>query len=243
MPVEQASINIGLDELEPHLGFRLDGPAGARIAREARGLIALIDDQRLFHGRIVYEVAPVARTDRHGVMVEGAAALGAPSLAGRFRRASHLMISACTFGPEVGEEIAAMSRANRRLAAVLLDSMAGLALMRLAERLEAAARAAARDLEVSASGRFNPGDGDLRLDDQPAVLRLAGAERIGISLTSAQMMAPRFSLSAVFGLGRGMDRVRGCASCEMCAARDRCPYGAVLTAGAKGARDDASRAA
>lgn len=243
MPVEQVRIAILLDELEPHLGFRFAGAAGQRMRRESAALLALIGEKDLLAGRVAHEAVPVARGSRAGIAVDGAPAFAAPALAREFRRASHLVAAACTLGPAISEEIAALGRAGRRVAAVLLDSIAALALLRLAGGMEAAARRAAAGLGVAASGRFNPGDGALDLADQPAVLALAGAGRIGIALSSGQMMTPRFSLSAVFGLGRGMDRVRGCAGCATCAARERCPYGQVFAAGRKGARDDASCAA
>jgi cobalamin-dependent methionine synthase I len=47
--------------------------------------------------------------------------------------------------------------------------------------------------------RFSPGYGDWTLDNQPQVLQLAEAERIGITLTESNIMIPRKSVSAVIG--------------------------------------------
>lgn len=65
--------------------------------------------------------------------------------------------------------------------------------------------------------RFSPGYGDLPLDVQPRLTALAGASRIGVTLTDAMLMYPQKSVTAVVGIADRPQpaRVRGCAHCAM----------------------------
>lgn len=68
--------------------------------------------------------------------------------------------------------------------------------------------------------RFSPGYGDLPLSVQPMLMRLAGAARIGVTLTEALLMNPQKSVTAVVGLADVPQRarIRGCEACAMKAA-------------------------
>ncbi len=65
--------------------------------------------------------------------------------------------------------------------------------------------------------RFSPGYGDLPLNVQPALMALAGASRIGVTVTDSLLMNPQKSVTAIVGIADRpqMARIRGCACCAM----------------------------
>lgn len=65
--------------------------------------------------------------------------------------------------------------------------------------------------------RFSPGYGDLPLDVQPRLMALAGANRIGVTLTDSMLMNPQKSVTAIVGIADRpqMARIRGCAHCAL----------------------------
>lgn len=65
--------------------------------------------------------------------------------------------------------------------------------------------------------RFSPGYGDLPLTVQPRLIRLAGAARLGVTLTDSLLMNPQKSVTAVVGLAGVPQRarIRGCQACVM----------------------------
>lgn len=65
--------------------------------------------------------------------------------------------------------------------------------------------------------RFSPGYGDLPLTVQPRLMQLAGASRIGVTLTDSLLMNPQKSVTAVVGLSDRPQRaqIRGCDFCAM----------------------------
>ncbi len=65
--------------------------------------------------------------------------------------------------------------------------------------------------------RFSPGYGDLPLDVQPTLMTLAGAHRIGVTVTDSLLMNPQKSVTAVVGIADTPQpaRIRGCAHCRL----------------------------
>lgn len=82
----------------------------------------------------------------------------------------------------------------------------------------------AHDMGLGTNWRFSPGYGDLPLNAQPAFLRtLDASRRLGISVTSTNMLVPVKSVTAVLGLfdepdngGEARD------ACAVCRLRDGC---------------------
>lgn len=83
----------------------------------------------------------------------------------------------------------------------------------------------AHDMGLTTNWRFSPGYGDLPLSAQPALLKALDANRrLGIAVTSTNMLVPVKSVTAVLGLFEkpadgGEARVDACAICRL---RDGC---------------------
>lgn len=123
----------------------------------------------------------------------------------------------CTLGTEF-DAFSRQLQARDMTRAVMLDALGSAAVEAACD--EAEVEIAARLPGIYLTDRFSPGYGDLPLSLQPALLELAEARRVGVKCTSAMLMAPQKSVSALIGLADRPQqaRIRGCDYCSMKAA-------------------------
>lgn len=126
----------------------------------------------------------------------------------------------CTLGAEFDRWMKQLSLRDMARA-VMLDALSSAYVESACDTAEDAIRA--RFPGKHLTDRFSPGYGDLPLAVQPTLLTLAGANRIGVTLTDAMLMLPQKSVTAVVGVADTPQpaRVRGCAHCTM---NKTCPY-------------------
>lgn len=127
---------------------------------------------------------------------------------------------AVTVGENVEREVTRNFSAGNYVASILLDAAATAAVEQAADALEKViAREVARD-GFKMRWRFSPGYGDWKLDNQREFFRLTGADEIGMRLSSALMLIPRKSVTAIIGLEKvtsneKFHRVKkSCATCS-----------------------------
>lgn len=120
----------------------------------------------------------------------------------------------CTLGAEFDGWVRKL-QARDMARAVLLDALGSAYVEAGCDAAEDAIRA--RFPGKYLTDRFSPGYGDLPLSVQPMLMRLAGAARIGVTLTDSLLMNPQKSVTAVVGLADTPQRarIRGCESCAM----------------------------
>lgn len=120
----------------------------------------------------------------------------------------------CTLGTEFDRWMRQL-QARDMSRAVMLDALGSTYVEAGCDAAEAAIRA--RFPGKHLTDRFSPGYGDLPLDVQPHLMALAGASRIGVTLTDSLLMNPQKSVTAVVGLADHPQpaRVRRCAYCTL----------------------------
>ena len=107
---------------------------------------------------------------------------------------------AVTVGEAIENEVTNRFKIGEYVSSMLLDAAATTAVEQAADIMEKAiTQEIARD-GYTMRWRFSPGYGDWALTQQPALFKLTGAEEIGIKLSSAMMMIPRKSITAIIGL-------------------------------------------
>lgn len=123
-------------------------------------------------------------------------------------------VMCCTLGAEFDLWLKRLQARDMR-AAVLLDALGGVYVETACDQTEA--DILARFPGMYLTDRFSPGYGDLPLDTQPRLMALAGAQRIGVTLTDSLLMNPQKSVTAIAGIAARPQpaRIRGCAHCTM----------------------------
>ena len=125
-----------------------------------------------------------------------------------------------TIGEDIEETITQRFAKGEYSSAVLMDAAATAAVEQVADGMEKAIAPKMAAQGFLLKWRFSPGYGDWPLEQQPDMVRLAQAEKIGVSLTSSMMLMPRKSITAIIGLYRKQEKnapepaPKGCAACQ-----------------------------
>lgn len=109
---------------------------------------------------------------------------------------------ACTIGPELEAEVERLQQIGELTEAFALEMTGGWMADYMAERVDEIVEREIKKVGYGRAMRFSPGYGDWGLENQPVVLALADAKKIGITLTESNIMIPRKSVSAVIGWKR-----------------------------------------
>jgi hypothetical protein len=142
-------------------------------------------------------------------------------IAKHLRDAREVVLFAVTIGHDVDKELRRLGVVDP-VGQVLFDAAATAAIEREADRVEARIRADAAERGMFCSWRFSPGYGDLPLEVQPVFLQsLDASRRLGITLTSGNLMVPTKSVTAFVGIYDG-PQAGVAASCDMCSLADAC---------------------
>ena len=107
---------------------------------------------------------------------------------------------AVTVGEEIENEVTKKFGAGNYVESVLLDAAATAAVEQAADSLERAISPQFAKDGFNFKSRFSPGYGDWALENQKNFFAITGASEIGMSLTSALMLMPRKSVTAIIGL-------------------------------------------
>jgi hypothetical protein len=127
----------------------------------------------------------------------------------------------CTLGPAFERRISELFAARQASLAMALDELGNELLFAVSRRAQDRMLADAARRKLCMAGELRPGDPGLALDAQAAVLRLAQAENIGVSLGSGGLMHPVKSCSMVMGIGIDLPPVQW-SRCDQCPTRDKC---------------------
>jgi hypothetical protein len=112
--------------------------------------------------------------------------------------------------------------AQRRASlAMALDELGNELLFDISRRAQDRMQAEVNRSGLSMSGELRAGDPGLALDAQGAVLRLACAASIGISLGDSLLMHPMKSTSMVLGVGVNLP-ASSWSRCDTCNSRAKC---------------------
>lgn len=135
-----------------------------------------------------------------------------------------VILMAVTVGASIEQAVTRHFAEGRYAYSVLLDAAATAAVEQVADSLEKAIKPKAAAQGYAMRWRFSPGYGDWPLSQQPELIRLSMAGKIGVSLTEALMLTPRKSITAIIGLYRpeASSCPKGRPGCENCVQKN-CP--------------------
>lgn len=131
---------------------------------------------------------------------------------------------AVTVGDEIENEVTRRFGKGNYVESVLLDAAATAAVEQAADSLEKAIAPQLSKEGFKIRSRFSPGYGDWELTNQKNFFDITGAAEIGMSLSSAMMLMPRKSITAIIGLEKNKsdDKISTDKKCTTCDRLD-CP--------------------
>ena len=193
------------------------GPADGRRRRQA---LDLARERGLGRAACVFDVVALDAAE-DGVLSLRGESLHAPRLIPKTGQLTALAFGACTLGAAISEHVAALFAERRAALALALDALGNAMVMEASRRVQDLTLALVRRRGLTMAGELRPGDPGLSLEAQPMVLRLSGAERIGIDCTQGLNLSPHKSASVVYGVGRDLPATTW-SRCDDCRWRESC---------------------
>ena len=133
---------------------------------------------------------------------------------------------AVTVGEKIENEVTKKFKQGNYVASMLLDAAATSAVEQAADSLEKAIEEKISRESYKMKSRYSPGYGDWSLYEQKNFFPLTGATEIGMKLSTAMMLIPRKSITAIIGLEKIVacdeEKILKKHSCESCDKLD-CP--------------------
>ena len=155
--------------------------------------------------------------NNHNVMSEPPFEIVGKSIIKHLDACEKVICMAATVGSEIEREINKKFERGEYLSSVLLDAAATAAVEQAADLMEKNFAAIFSKDGYKMRWRFSPGYGDWNLTAQEKLFKICGAEQIGLKLSSAMMLEPRKSITAIIGLERTSkksQRKKSCAECD-----------------------------
>ena len=212
-------VEVDATETRRYAGLRKAQHFGEQNIRYACAEALLLSDVRG-----VWELYDYDSTN-HVVKSEPPFTITGNSIIKHLDGCQRVICMAVTVGLDIEREVTKKFERGEYLASVLLDAAATAAVEQAADEMEKHfASTFARD-GFKLRWRFSPGYGDWALTEQAKLFEAAGASRIGLILTSAMMLEPRKSVTAIIGLERVTKAQPAVTSKKTCATCDRvnCP--------------------
>lgn len=148
----------------------------------------------------VYEVFPCHVSDEK-VKIGGTFnhIIKSNKLAKHLRESTEVVVFAVTIGEGLEEEVRKLFHIGEFTRASVLDAIGSALAEGLAEAADRYIQEESAREGYEITQRYSPGYGDWKLNDQKRILGVIGGDSIGISLTSAMIMVPRKSITAIIG--------------------------------------------
>jgi hypothetical protein len=206
-------------------------PSAARERLRAQA-IALARDESLIAAAFSYRIVPL-RAPAAPLLQVGGESLEAPWLLPASGELTALACCVCTLGPQFERRVSHLFAQRLPSLALALDELGNQALFEISRRAQDRIQSEVTRQGLTMSGELRAGDPGLALDAQAAVLRLAHADSIGVSVGESLLMRPLKSVSMVLGVGVDLpasawSRCDACPSRERCGARSRALAAAAL---------------
>ena len=219
MPIYNARIvEVDAAETRRYAGLRKAQNFGEQNIRDACAEALLLSDVRG-----VWEIYDYDDTN-HTVASEPPFTIAGNSIIKHLAGCEKVICMAATVGFDIEREVTKKFEHGDYLASVLLDAAATTIVEQAADEMEKHFAATfARD-GFKLRWRFSPGYGDWALTEQPKLFAAANASQIGLSLSSAFMLEPRKSITAIIGLAKkSSSPKKSCATCDKidCPARNQ----------------------
>ena len=194
------------------------GPAWQRLLQEKA--VRLIEQENLVEPAICCDVVDLDPSAT-GLLSAKGEVFNAPKLIPEKGELAAIGCGVATLGSRLEQKVTALFASRQRSLALVLDQIGNRLLFALTRYLQDRLFVAARRRGLTMAGELRPGDPGLSLQAHGPLLRLAGAESIGVSLTRGHALYPLKSISMLLGAGIGLPPARW-SRCDDCRSRSAC---------------------
>lgn len=223
--VNNFQVEFQLEEADKLKSLSCTGSMHPRIRGMFPEILAYLHDRGLVTPRMAYEIVDIDSIEPGCISLRGGKKLLSPLLSHRLAGAVSMSFGVATIGKAVAGTISDWFADGRHVKAFVLEEIANALLFRVSEKLHELIEEEAAGMGLSVSGALSPGDHDgFDIEQQKAVLTLAGAGTVGINMTSTNQMDPVHSISFISGVGEKMQKWSRADNCSICRAREKCVH-------------------
>lgn len=215
---------IGEVDIPAALAAVAKRPLSAGTAQKSRSAaLEMIVRESLTRAAFSYSTVPVQDV-YDDVLDFGSSELRVPGLADVSTRLTAVTAVVCTLGAAFEARVSALCAERKLSIALVLDELGNELLMYTVRQALLQIRREARRQSLSSGSSLFPGCSGFALDQQAAVVALAGGGFSGVSVTSHGMLYPVKSRSMIVAIGTGLTAQPLRKRCETCSSRKRCRY-------------------
>jgi len=186
-------------------------------------ILAEVTEQNMLRPAIVWESRRVLESSGTRVRLEGGSEMAqASAVVELLAAAEELVMAVASIGPDLDRVTREWSADGRQVEAFVLGEIGNLAIGKLGDGIPQSVSEWAAGRGFETSGALSPGGTGIDLTEQRVVVEVAGAQRIGVELTTGCMLSPVKSMSMLIGLGHGLPTWSHAQACDLCSSRDHC---------------------
>lgn len=215
---------IGTIDVTAALASTAKRPPRSGTAPKLRhAAVAMIEEEALAKPAFSYRIVPVQSVSGADFCFERSR-LRVPGLAGVSAGVTAVAAVVCTLGTELEARVSTLCAERKLSLALALDEVGNELLLNAVRQALLQIRREARRHGLSSGNSLSPGCSGFALDQQAAVVAMAGGDRLGISVTSHGMLNPVKSRSLIVATGTGLSAQPLHRRCESCTSRKQCRY-------------------
>ena len=175
--------------------------------RQRDKAIALVREEALLEAAYSFNNLRLDGIDEENRLRVGGEILPTPGQLPKKGQLTALGCCACTLGPRLEARVSQLFAEKRAALALALDFVGNELLLALGRRLQGDMLTRVRRQGLSLGQTLAIGDSEFDLSAKAAVLRLAEATEIGITLQRGNLLVPQKSTAVVFAVGRNLPKV------------------------------------
>jgi hypothetical protein len=199
-------------------------PLSAGTSQKSRNAaLEMIKHESLAKPAFCYNIVPLQKV-YDDVLDFGNSSLRVAELAAVSTRLSAVTAVVSTLGDKLERRVSELCNERRLSLALVLDELGNEMLMYTVRQALLHIRREARRQSLTSGSTLSPGCSGFALDQQVAVVALAGGESHGISVISHGMLHPVKSRSMIIAFGSGLSAQPLHKRCVTCSSRNHCRY-------------------
>jgi len=190
---------IPVDRIMNKLGY------GKKAVKPHKKMTDFIQDEienarSLIEFKVIYHKYPVLLKSSDIIDIDNQFHIESRNLFKFLKSSTRVYLMAITSGHGFEEHLTNLVKNGLLSRGIIADTIGSQSVEHAANVFHGILREKETGRKNSITGRFSPGYGDWRLEDQLILHKMVGTHRIGISLTERYMMVPQKSISAIIGV-------------------------------------------
>ena len=188
-------------------------------------LLIMVKNDSLLSASIVYKEFPVSEVQKDHIKIKGYLRPLYGTIFSEFLAGiNSVVLAVCTIGNKIEKRASEYFTEHKPLRGLILDNIGSAAVDEVVLDTCRKIMHSLRHKGLKASSYFNPGMPGFPLSEQRYIFELLPADRIGVSLTSGNVMVPRKSLSIAIGIGAEIENWSQYEICSHCNMSETCKY-------------------